>query len=383
MNYDQKESRRIVYFFIIYYGLTLVIPNLGIDSARYASRLEYNATLPFSDFFKIVGGIYATETSVDIVEPLISFIVSRFTTYHGVYFAVWSAIFGFFYLRSINLLYDHYKISPGWNSMIFLFFFIFILPFTEMNGPRMWTAAWIFFYGAYHVILYRDARYLLLALTSSLVHFSYFSANAVLLIYFFVGNRNLIYIPIVIVSFISPRIITPVFQGIAMSLGGGLQSRFLGYSNESYIITRHEIMDQAAWFIQIGNNLVFYYLILSILILKLRFRFLMKEKSEKNLFSFLLLFLAFVNFGKGIPSFGSRYQVIFFLFATLYLFLYFLKLPGNKIAPITLIGLFPILIYSAIEFRNGADTINAWILTPGLGLPFFVPGISLSDFLFH
>ncbi len=58
-------------------------------------------------------------------------------------------------------------------------------------------------------------------------------------------------------------------------------------------------------------------------------------------------------------------------------------MPGNKINIFSLIGLFPILLYSAIEFRKGADTINAWIFTPGLGLPLFVPGLSIADLLFH
>ena len=63
----------------------------------------------------------------------------------------------------------------------------------------------------------------------------------------------------------------------------------------------------------------------------------MKENSEKNLFSFLLLFLSFVNFGMPIPSFGERFQALFFLFATMYIFLFFLKLPGNRIYLITLL----------------------------------------------
>jgi hypothetical protein len=384
INYSQKESRKVVYLFLIYFGLTYVInAKVYFDAAGYAMQLKADAALPFSDFFKIVGGLYTTDTSVDIVGPLISFIVSRFTSDHRILFAVYAAVFGFFYLKNIDLLYNRYKENPGLNVLIHLAFFIVILPITAINGFRMWTAAWIFFFGAYHVILHRDARYLLIALGSSLVHWSFLSANIILIIYFFAGNRNFIYFPIAIASFVLPQFMAPVFQLISLRLGGALQGRFETYSSEDYIIVRQENFEQASWFLRIGNDLVFYYLLLAIIVIQLKSRSLMNEKAERNLFSFLLLFLSFVNFGKGIPSFGGRFQIIFFLFATLYVFLYLLKLPGNRINLLTVVGLFPMVLYAAIAFRQGSGSINAWIFTPGLGLPLFTPILSIADLIFH
>jgi hypothetical protein len=383
INFSQKEAKKVVYFFLIYYGLTLVINGDSyIDAMGYAMKLKSTALLPFSDFFKIVGGIYATDTSVDIIEPLVSFIVSRVTSFHGIYFAIWAAIFGYFYLNSINLLYNRFNKSHGWDASIILIFFILVLPITKVTGVRMWTAAWIFFYGAYHVILNRDPKYLIIALSSSLVHWSFMSANAILLIYFFAGNRNLIYSVILIVSFIVPQLITPLFQGISMKLGGALQQRFEGYSNEEYIQQIQQSNENANWFMSLSDSLIFYFLIFAIAFIKLRFGFFMKEKHEKNLFSFLLLFLAFVNFGNGIPSFGSRFQIVFFLLATLYIFLFTLKLPVNKINLLTLIGIFPMALNIALTLRLGSESINAWIFTPLFGLPLLAPGLSLAEFLF-
>jgi hypothetical protein len=381
-SYSKKESRIVIYLFLIYYGLTFVIGNAGNDAERYALYLRNNAEMPFSAFLSIVGGLYS-DTTVDIVEPLISFIVSRFTNYHGVLFAVYAAIFGFFYLRSVDLLYPQYQENKGWNSMIFFIFFILILPVTAINGFRMWTAAWIFFYGAYHVIKYREVKYLMIALSASLVHFSFISANIILIIYFFAGNRNFIYLPLALLSFVLPQITSPLFQMISIKFGGGLQARYETYSNEGYIIAQQEVSKQAAWFLNLSNELVFYYLIFAIIIIQIRFGYLMKEKSESNFFSFLLLFLSFVNFGKAIPSLGERFQIVFFLLATYYIFLCFLKLPGKTINFITLIGLFPMILHTAVAFRQGSESINSWIFTPILGLPLFVSDLSLFDFLFH
>jgi len=382
-NYSQKESRKVVYIFLVYYGFTFALGNIGADAEEYVRRLKNIAELPFSDFFQIVGGMYSSDTSVDIVQPLITFIVSRFTDHHSVLFAAFAAVFGIFYLKSINLLYDRHHEKPGWNTAILMIFFIMILPITSINGFRMWTATWIFFFGAYHVILYRDSRYLLITMGASLVHFSFISANVILLIYYFAGNRNLFYIPIALASFVIPQFLTPFFQTISLRLGGGLQSRYEMYSNEEYVLGRQESFEQAIWFVKLSSDLLFYYLLFALIAIQIWHREKMNDSSERNLFSFILLFLAFVNFGKGIPSFGGRFQILFFLFTTFYLFLFFRKIEGTKVNVLTIIGLFPMLLYAALQFRNATDSISAWILTPGLGLPLFVPTISLANILFN
>ena len=381
-NYRQKEARKIVYLFLIYYGLTFVIAQTGMDSFQYVRRFEYNATLPFSDFFKIVGGLYATDTSVDILEPFISFVVSRFTSDYRFLFAAYAALFGFFYLKSINLLYNRYQEKPGWNSLIFMIFFIVIIPITSINAPRMWIAAWIFFYGAYHVILNRDARYFLLTFGACFMHWSFILVNIVLVVYFFVGNRNYIYFPIVLLSFIFPSGLIPFFNWASGNSGAALQLRYSGYSSEDYNLAVMEDLQQTRWFINFSNDIIFYYLLIVLIIIYFTHKDLMNSKPEKNLFSFLLLFLAFVNFGAPFPDF-AKFKIIFLLFATLYVFLYLLKLPGEKINLFTTIGLFPMALYAAIQFRVGSDVVNSWIFMPGFGIPWVFPGISLADFLFN
>jgi hypothetical protein len=381
INYSQQEAKKVVYIFLIYYGFTFYIPSQFADSYRIALELQEYALLPFKEFFKMVGGLYS-DTTVDVIQPLLVFIVSRFTNYPGVLFAAFAALFGFFYLKSINLLYSRYKKNPDMNGLIFIIFFVFILPITQINGFRMWTAAWIFIYGSYYVVLYGDKRYLIVALAASLVHFSFIIANTVLLIYFFLGNRNIVYIPVVILSFIIPDLIAPYVQSIGGSLSGALASRYTGYTNEAVLIVNEERMQYAAWFMRLRVDLILYYLIFAIIYIQIKSGKLMQDKPERNMFSFLLLFLSFVNFGGVIPTVGNRFQIVFFLFATFYIIIYILKLPDKKISLLTWIGLFPMLLFAAVSFRQGADTINAWIFSPGFGLPLLAPGLSLSELLF-
>ena len=382
VNYSQKEARRVVYFFLIYYGLTFVIGELGVDAERYAEALRYTARLPWRDFFDIFSGLYR-ESALDVIDPIVTFLVSRVTTSHGVLFGIWAAVFGYFYLRSINLLYYDYRTNPNWNSQIFLIFFFMVIPITAVSGVRMTIAAWIFFFGAYNAILLRKPWYLLVAALATLMHWSFMTANAILLVYYLIGNRNFIYLPVLALSFIRPQIIAPVFQSLALMSGGEILNRYEGYSNEAYIAGVEESYEGASWFLDLGNKLVFWYLIAVVLIIQIFGRKHMQDKADKNLFSFLLFFLAFVNFGMVIPTFGGRFQLVFFLFATVYVFRFFIKLPGNRMNIITWAGLFPMALYSAVVFRVGLESISVWLFSPVFGVPWLAPVLSVAHVLFN
>ncbi len=381
-NYDQKVARRVVYLYLIYFGLIIVADNWMLDSYRYAIALKTVAPIPISEFSESLGGLNSENGSLDIYGDLLTFLVSRFTIHFGILFAIFAAVFGYFYLKSVNILYTLYRENPGWNALIHMVFFIIIIPITALNGVRMWTAAWIFFYGAIQVIIYRDKRFLLVALGSIFVHWSFLTANVLLIAYFFLGNRNLIYLPLAIVSFILPQLFLPYYSIISLAMGGSIQNRFEGYSSTGYGQEIQALHEQASWFVFLGNDLVFYYLIFALIIIHFGLRYRKKDKADDNLFSFSLLFLAFVNFGSPIPSLGTRFQVVFFLFATFYLFRYFVKLPGNRINILSWIGLFPMLLYAAVTFRIGSEIINTWLLSPVLGLPLLVPGLSMAKLLF-
>ena len=73
--------------------------------------------------------------------------------------------------------------------------------------------------------------------------------------------------------------------------------------------------------------------------------------QEKSLFSFILLFLSFINFAKVIPSFGGRFEVVFFMFAALLVFLHLIKQQSNKLHVFTIAGIFPMLLYSGLGQR--------------------------------
>jgi hypothetical protein len=247
----------------------------------------------------------------------------------------------------------------------------------------MWTAAWIFFLAAYHVIINRNPKYLFLAFGAGLMHWSFFAVSAVLMGYYFAGNRNMIYTPIALVSFIVPNALMPIFTAISPMLGAAVEHRFVGYTSESYALWVEQLTAQASWFVLLNNRLIFYYFVLMVIMIRFLKRDQVRGEKEENLYSFLLVMVAFVNFGRPIPEFGSRMQTVFLMFAIVYVFFYYRNLSWGKLRPMTLVGLLPMMLYAAVEFRLGAETINPYIYAPIFGLPWLDPTLSVSELLFR
>jgi len=95
---------------------------------------------------------------------------------------------------------------------------------------------------------------------------------------------------IAIASFILPQLIAPFFRLISLRMGGAISERYDMYAGEDYIRFRQEDFEEAAWFLRIGSDLLFYYFILAMIIIYFWSESRSGKKEESNLFNFLLLF---------------------------------------------------------------------------------------------
>ena len=62
-DYSRKESRAVIFFFLVYFGLTFVSDNELMDSYRYVETWRFYASLPISDIFRAVTGYYSYSAS--------------------------------------------------------------------------------------------------------------------------------------------------------------------------------------------------------------------------------------------------------------------------------------------------------------------------------
>lgn len=382
-NYTQKEARMVIYFFMVYFGLTFVVESEIMDSFRYMETFRFFGTLPFKEIFKAVGGYYSFNASVDFMEPMLSFLISRVTSNHQIFFGVFAALFAFFYLRSFNLLYDQYRQRPNWNAWVFMAFSVIVIPITSLSVLRMWIAAWMFFYGAYQLLSTHKSKYLLFALSACLMHWSFISLNLLLIIYYFAGNRNYIYTPMAIVSFFIPHVVYPFLEYTGSIFGGGIQARVAGYSGESHSLVFQDYLASTSWFLRLNNELIWYFFLFAVIVIRVFYRNSVRGKLEENWYSFLLLIFTLVNLGRSIPDFGLRMQTVFILFASVYVFLFYKNLGEKKLKLLTYLALVPLLLYTFIQFRIGADSMNAWLFAPGFGLPLLDPAMSLAEVFFN
>ena len=192
--YKLPETKNVIWLFTIFYGLTFVIIGGGKDAARYKNDFVKLAEDPHITFEEFTGYLYNEDTRyVDIAQPLISFIVSRFTNSPKYLFATFGLVFGFFYSRNINYLLLRVRQRMKPEAIPFIVLFALLVAIWQINGFRFWTAAHVFIYGIFNLNDGKKVKGILFSTLSLLVHFSFVLPLIVLLFKLLLGNRIMLF----------------------------------------------------------------------------------------------------------------------------------------------------------------------------------------------
>ncbi|MBP8959659.1 MAG: EpsG family protein [Bacteroidales bacterium] len=349
-------AKNIFWLFCIYFGFVFIISSEGPDSARYANTL---IELSKSDltFSNLISALYTTETNyVDIVQPLITFIVSRFTTNYHVLFAVFAFIFGFFYSRNLWFLLERINGKITIVCFIFILTFALIISVWNINGFRMWTAAQIYLYGMLPFLIEGDKKKLFWTFFSVFVHFSFFFPVAVVFLYLLAGDRLTVYFWFfIIASFITEINIESVKEFIS-SLPDVFRLKLIGYTSEEYTERVKSASESLNWYVPYSSagvrGVVYAFSIAAFI--KCR-NLLKSEKGLLNLFSFSLLFYGFANIARNIPS-GGRFITVANLFMFAFIVFILLKTNRNKIFTLLKYLSIPaLLLFLIVAIRIGFD----------------------------
>lgn len=380
-HYREAWAKNSIWLFVIFFGFTMFRPE-AMDSNRYVQRLQvlYDSPLSWDTF---LANFYSEEgNTVDIYQPLITYFLSLFTKNANLLFAVFGIFFGYFYSRNIWLLLDAARNKPLNRTMwILIFAFASVIGYWELNGVRMWTAAHMFFYGAYLFLIQGKKNGYLIALASILVHFSFVLPVAILSVYTIVKIPWKILYFVFLASFsVSELNIGSVGERLKAIAPEFLVPRINSYTNDQYLETIAEAV-QTNWYVTFYLKALGWFLF--IMITYVYFFGLTKIKSNKafsNFFGFTILFLTVGNLMSLIPS-GGRYLTIARIFALALLFLFYIWY-GTTMYRRYLTTLSPLLIFFIIvSLRISFDTTTFLTL---LGNPviavlvdFPVPLISL------
>src|SRR5690606_345374 len=121
--------------------------------------------------------------TLDVIEPLISYLTSQTTSDHKILLLIYGIIYGFFFSRNIWYFFDKTKGNLTLKSISILLLFVIQIGIWQLNGFLFWCAAQIYIYAALHLLLMKSSKAYLLLILSGLMHLGMLLPIAVLLIY--------------------------------------------------------------------------------------------------------------------------------------------------------------------------------------------------------
>jgi hypothetical protein len=360
-NYQYPWAKNIIWLFIIFYGFTFVASDKSMDSARYIESLKYFAkekTTSFNEFFRL---LYHTDTRyVDVVQPLITFIVSRFTDSGRVLFACFGIVFGYFYSRNVWYMLGFVQDKLKREAIPFLLLFVFVVAIWQLNGFRFYTATHIFVFGLFRIAGGGRKAGLAWCLSSILVHFSFTIPMILLLLHLLIGSRLLLSFFLYFLSFFISQITPESLQPYAKSLPEVFQERTTGYISEEYIKARSSTKVKVNWYVQGRVTALVYATNLVLLFLFFKYRKVIhRDVVAKMLVAFSLLLLALSNLLESVPSVGVRFQMVALMILYAGVFLFVQRVRQKLFSPLIKIPFTAAtLLFLIVEIRIGFNTMG-------------------------
>lgn len=384
--YKEVWAKNAVWFFVIFYGFTMAKLEIA-DSFRYVKKLEalHNSESSWSAF---VATLYELDErgsgSVDIYQIVVTYIVSLFTSNGDILFAIFGAVFGFFYSRNIWLLLQGVsKKSLSLTLWLLLASFISVIGFWNLGGVRMWTAAHIFFYGAFIFLMNQKKKGLFIAALSVLVHFSFILPLSFLIFYILIKPTYKILFFVFLGSFfISSLNLEIVNSAIEAYAPEFIVPRVSNYTSDDYLEVITELNANVNWYVTYYNKILNFGIVIIYCLIYFKSKTtLALSKGTINLFGFSLVLLIVGNFLEGVPS-GVRYLIIaqFFALATIFLAV-------NQIQDIkfqrNLKLVYPVLIFFVIvSIRISLDTTTIdTVFSNPIFVTFVKLGMPIVDFI--
>lgn len=379
-NFHQPFSRKIILAFFMLYGLTFFL-NPAMDGQRRANHLKEVYNEPFGNVFLSFENLY--EETLDFVEPVLIYVVSRFSDFHGILFAVYALIFGALMLQYLKVIYGHLIVNKNLNALLFFVLLIAVNPINEINGFRMWTAAWVYAVGVLMYMHTNKKNSILFATCSIFIHFSFFPLVVLLMIYVFLGNRVLLYGILSIVTFFVSELDIEQVRSYASILGAASEKKAAAYTTEEYIETVAALNAQSAWFVSFKGVGIKYFSILSLLLIFLKTKGKFKNKITESFYSFSLLVFSFANLSSLLPS-GGRFMVVFYIFGfSAILFYYIYEHSSQKLHLLNWLGFPIVILFVVFAFRLFSDSASFYLFGPSITMFMaFIDDFSLQSVLF-
>ena len=253
-----RASKNLIWVFAIFYGAVFYIPDWsGSDSVRYVIQLKtmYWSGSTLEDL-KYLGQMFRGETGyIDVYQPVITFLISRFTDQAWALFGVSGILFGYVYSRNIWFLID--RVGNRQSAAIVFLIIAFALDVgiaPALNKIRFWTACHVFIFGFLHFSDGGNRKYLFVSLLTPLIHAAFILPCVLLLMFFAVRRFGTAIYYFFVASFLISQIDVAVVKSVMAYLPLTQEDHAMGYVNKANALGAYWAPKQS-WFLGLNNKL--------------------------------------------------------------------------------------------------------------------------------
>lgn len=336
----------------------------GADSARYQMDL-INFYGDNSSLLGVLAKYRIERGMMDFYQPIITYLISRFTDNAHVLFAVFALVFGFFYSRNVWYILDKLPNKKQGIFVILTILYFLICPITQINGVRMWTALHVYVYALMPYLLDRDKSKLWCLALAPLIHFSFLYVSLLGLVYVMLPERMKTGSRTLQIVALSTFIATLAVNSLNLDAVGGM---LMEYSPESYedrieLYVNQDLADRNAegaalvnWYIAVSGLLKKWTIaVLLIFLFPCMKKYFKGEYGLNRLYLFALFLGAFANVMSLIPS-GGRFQLVSMMFMVPVILLSIMKIPKtDNYYGMSKTAMFFLLIPVVVDIRRLFD----------------------------
>ena len=308
----QPVAKNLVWMFTAFYGAVFYIAaNSTADSAYYAEQLwlMHNTEFGFGD---LAGRFFADHRSYqDLYQPILTFLASRITDQTWLLFGAFGFVLGYFYSRNVWFLIDRIPRQPGLTIGFLILAFALVMGIgLSLNGVRMWTALHVFIFGVLYFAETTRPKYLLIALLSPLIHFSFYIPCALLLAFLFVKRFGTPVYAFFVASFFVSALDLELIRGAAEYLpfttGDRAIQSYIERADPDGLLTSPE--RPQAWFLTVNSVAASVFMFLAATWLYLR-GVHKRQGVIGFIFVFGMLIYGLVNLVAYVPSAGRFFRI--------------------------------------------------------------------------
>jgi hypothetical protein len=398
IHWRKSWAKNMFWLACIYMGAVLIywpegtVLGEGADGGRYVLDLMRMYGDKSVSMASILSQYQIDEHTMDLYQPIMTFLVSRFTDNGHVLFTVFAVVFGFFYSRNIWYILEKLPEKRLGGLFILVALYFLICPITQISGVRMWTALHVFVYGTMPYLLERDRSKFWWVLLTPLIHFSFLYVAIFALVWFLLPYRlktqSSIFLTIALVFFV----VTLFVNTLNLNAMGGMlaeyspesyEERIEGYVNEDYASSRADARARNNWYVAASGTVTHWsYNLLLLALLPCLKRNFKQDKGLMHLYVFALLLGGFANIMALIPS-GGRFQLLSQMFKVPIILLVVMLIPASdKFRKLVNVALLFLLLPFVFNIRQLFDYFSVTVLVGNfITLFFWENNVPLIDFI--